>query len=155
MESQIKRDEIQETPLQSTTLQPWEGQPPIRRVPPLSTAPDGGREEKSPHAAAAKGFAQTFGLEIRAAMLMVIVDVMLFSGDLATLGALTPIGVGVAGVLGFIVYKMQVKWYGDDHDSALIKALVVGLLTAIPVPLTPIIAIPGGLIGIVKAVRRK
>jgi hypothetical protein len=109
----------------------------------------------SPQSAASRGLAQTFGLDIRAAILAVIVDLMVFGGDVASLGALLPIAIGVAGVLAFIVYKIQVKWYKDDHDSALIKALIIGLLTAIPVPLTPLIAIPGGLLGIVSAIRRK
>ena len=155
MENQIKPDETQQTVSQSAILQPWNGQPPIRRVTPLAGIPDERHDETSRQTAASNTLVQKFGLHYSAAALTVIVDVMLFTGDLATLGALTPIGVGVAGVLAFIVYKMQVKWYGDDHESALIKALVVGLLTAIPVPLTPIIAIPAGLIGIVKAVRRK
>ena len=62
------------------------------------------------------------------------------------------LGITVAAALGFIVYKIQRKWYNDDHDSAMIKALIVGLLTAIPVPLTPLVAIPAGIIGIVKAI---
>jgi hypothetical protein len=121
----------------------------------LTIRPERGDEQMSRQTVAAKGLAQMFGLDFRAAILTVIVDLMLFAGDVATLGALTPIGVGVAGALAYIVYRMQIKWYGDDHDSALIKAMVVGLLTVIPVPLTPLIAIPGGLIGVVKAIRRK
>jgi hypothetical protein len=31
----------------------------------------------------------------------------------------------------------------------------LGLLTAIPLPLTPFIAVPGGLVGIVRAMTRK
>jgi ParB-like chromosome segregation protein Spo0J len=43
----------------------------------------------------------------------------------------------------------------DDHETALIKALIVGLLTAIPAPLGPFFAIPAGLLGVVNAVRRR
>ena len=57
--------------------------------------------------------------------------------------------------LGFIVYRIQRGNYGDTHDAALTKALIVGLLTAIPVPLTPVVAAPGGLLGIVQAIRRR
>jgi hypothetical protein len=114
-----------------------------------------GRNALSPQTVASRGLAKMFGLDIRASILAVIVDLMVFGGDVASLGALIPVAIGVACVLAFIVYKIQRKWYNDDHDSALIKALIIGLLTAIPVPLTPIVAVPGGIIGIVGALRRK
>jgi hypothetical protein len=104
---------------------------------------------------AVRGLTQTFGLDIRTALLAVLVDMMVFGGDVLSAGALIPLGIAVAGVLGFIAYKIQTRWYGDDHDSALIKALIVGLLTAIPVPLTPIIAVPGGVLGVIGMLRRK
>jgi hypothetical protein len=109
----------------------------------------------SPQTAASRGLAQTFGLDIRAAILAVIVDLMVFGGEVFSLETLLPLGICVASVLAFIVYKIQRKWHQDEHDSALIKALIVGLLTAIPVPLTPIIAVPGGILGIVSTIRRK
>jgi hypothetical protein len=102
-----------------------------------------------------RGFAAAFGLDPRVALLTVVIDSMIFGGDAITLGALIPIGIAVGAVLGFIVYKIQMKWYGDDHDSALIKAMILGLLTSIPAPLGPLFAIPGGLLGIVKALRRR
>ena len=105
--------------------------------------------------AASRGLTQIFGLDIRAAILTVIVDLMVFAGDTFSLEALLPLGIVVAGILGVIVYKIQLHWYKDDRNSALIKAMIVGLLTAIPVPLSPIIAIPGGLIGMTGAIRRK
>ena len=80
---------------------------------------------------------------------------MVFGGDALTLGALIPIGIVVGGVLGFIVYKVQRTWCKDDHENALIKALVVGLLTAIPAPLGPLFAIPSGLLGMVSSLRRR
>jgi Na+-translocating ferredoxin:NAD+ oxidoreductase RnfD subunit len=96
-----------------------------------------------------------FGLHIQAAKLAVLVDLMVFGIDTVSLETLAPLGVVVAAVLGFIVYRIQRKSYGDDHDTALTKALIIGLLTAIPVPLTPLIAIPAGIVGIVKAIRHK
>jgi len=113
--------------------------------------------EKStlPHCTATQTFAQTFGLDYRAAILTLLVDLMVFGGDTLSLGMLIPVGVLVAGVLCFIVYRVQTRWYEDDHDSALIKCLVVGLLTAIPVPLGPLIAVPSGIVGIIKAARRR
>ena len=95
--------------------------------------------------------AQTFGLHPPAAVLAVMVDLLVFGSDTLSGELLLPVGVAVAAVLGFIVYRMQRRWYGDNHDAALIKALTVGLLTAIPVPLTPLLAIPTGVIGVAKA----
>jgi hypothetical protein len=97
------------------------------------------------------GFLQTFGLDVRAAALALIVDNMVFAGALASGGMLLPVAVAAGGVLGFITYKIQRHWYGDGHNSALIKGLIVGLLTAIPVPLTsiPIIG-PAGVLGLLN-----
>ncbi|HEY1685906.1 MAG TPA: hypothetical protein VGG19_14170 [Tepidisphaeraceae bacterium] len=108
-----------------------------------------------PVVAASRGLAQMFGLDPRAAVLTVLIDLMVFGTDTFSLETLLPLGVLIAGVLGFIVYKMQRKWYGDDHDSALIKCLVVSILTAIPIPISPFLAIPAGIVGALKAIRRK
>jgi hypothetical protein len=122
---------------------------------PLSASAGDRLDAPPPQTAASHTFAQTFGLDFRAASLTVLIDLMLVGGDVFSLGLLIPLGVVVAAVHSFIVYKIQTHWYGDDHDSALIKAMIVGLLTAIPVPLAPFIAVPSGIVGIVKAVRRK
>ena len=127
--------------------------PQVVQSPPMPSAPQ--FQAVLPHAAASQGLAQMFGLEIRAAVLTVLVDLMVFAGDTFSAETLLPLGIAVAAALGFVVYKIQRKWYDDDHDSALIKAMMIGILTAIPVPLTPLIAIPGGIVGIVKALRRK
>ena len=108
-----------------------------------------------PDTAASRGLAQMFGLDTRAAILAVLVDLMVFAGDTLSVETLLPLGIAVAAALGVIVYKIQRKWYNDDRDSALIKAMIVGLLTAIPVPLTPLIAIPSGIFGMVKSIRHK
>jgi len=101
------------------------------------------------------GFVQTFGLDVRVAILAVVVDILDFGGELATFGLFYVIVLGSAVVLTYVTYKIQRAWYGDDHDSALIKALIIGLLTAIPVPITGIIAGPGGLLGIIQLLRKK
>ena len=114
------------------------------------------RNVLSPQAAGAyKGLAQMFGLDLRAAVLVILVDLMLVGIDVISFGAFIVMGLVVAGVLGYIVYKIQKQWFGDDHESALIKALIVGLLTAIPAPLTPLVAVPCGILGVVQMVRRR
>jgi hypothetical protein len=149
-----KQEAIKETQLLPPIIQSSNTESAIQPIQPHFET-NGRRDATLPHAAASGGLAQMFGLDIRAALLTVLVDLMVFAEDTISLETLLPLGILVAAVLGFIVYRIQRKWYNDDHDSALIKAMIIGLLTAIPVPLTPLIAIPGGVLGIVKAIRRK
>ena len=93
-------------------------------------------------------FGQIFGLDPRIAFLTLIVDVMLNAGEVATAGLLVPVSICAGIVLGYIVYRAQVTWYGDDRESAKIKAVILGLLTAIPTPLPELLYIPAGLIGL-------
>jgi hypothetical protein len=103
---------------------------------------------------AAHGLGQVFGLDPRAAILTVLVDLLLFGGDILSFGFLVVFGMFVAAALGWIVYRIQRFTYGDDHNAALTKAAIVALLTAIPVPLTPLIAVPGGIIGTLSLLKR-
>ena len=107
------------------------------------------------HAARARGFGQIFGIHPAIAFLTLIVDLMLFGGEVATLGAILPISIGAGCVLGVIAYLAQRKWYGDDKDSAAIKALILAFLTAIPTPLPAILTVPSGIVGLIHNWRRK
>jgi len=102
-----------------------------------------------------KGFSQNFGLDPRIAGLMLIVDLMLNAGDVVSMGLLVPFSVAAGVVLGYITYKAQMNWYGDDKESAKIKAIVVALLTAIPTPLPAILYVPAGILGLLRNARRK
>jgi uncharacterized membrane protein YvlD (DUF360 family) len=93
-------------------------------------------------------FGQLLGLDPRVAFLTLIVDVMLNAGDLVSMGLLLPVSVAAGVVLGYVVYRAQVNWYGDDKESATIKALILGLLTAIPTPIPEILYIPAGILGL-------
>jgi uncharacterized membrane protein YedE/YeeE len=103
------------------------------------------------------GFGQVFGLDPRVAFLTVVVDSMLFGGQIATLGASTLVSVPAGFVLAGITYRIQRHWYRDDRESAIIKALIVGLLTALPTSLPGLLTIPSGIIGLVHLLpwRRK
>ena len=106
-----------------------------------------------------KTFDQIFGIDPRIAFLAFIVDLMLFGTAAATMGItlplLIPLAIAAGIVLGRITYKAQVKWYGDDNDSAMIKAGIVGLLTAIPVGIPAIVWVPSGLLGLIHNARKK
>jgi hypothetical protein len=112
------------------------------------------------HEPAQRGFAQMFGLHPAIAFLTFIVDAMLY-GEEGLAALLTPVTAGgsllvsviisclVGGVLAVITYLAQRKWYGDDRDSARIKALILGFLTALPfpLPLPALLSVPAGLVG--------
>jgi hypothetical protein len=117
-------------------------------------------EYSPPHAhGSSKAFDQIFGIDPRIAFLAFIVDLMLFGTAAATMGItlplLLPLAIAAGIVLGRITYKAQVKWYGDDNDSAMIKAGIVGLLTAIPVGIPAIVWVPSGLLGLIHNARRR
>ena len=129
-------------------LYPQQAYPPAQQQPPAG----------NPHHLVARGFAQFFGLHPAAALLTVIVNTMIFGGagvaailTPATLGgslvALTAVSTVCGIILGIITYLAQKKWYDDDKESAVIKALIVGFLTAIPAGLPGYLVIPSGIIG--------
>jgi hypothetical protein len=99
-------------------------------------------------------FGRLFGLDPRVAVLTLIVDMMLNAGDLATMGLLLPVSILAGIVLGFVVYRAQINWYGDDQESARIKAIILGLLTAIPTPIPEILYLPAGIVGLFHGFRR-
>lgn len=102
------------------------------------------------HEAASLGFAQKFGLHPGMALLTVIVDAMLFGSTLATAGFIIPLTLAVAFGLGIVTFLAQRKWYGDDNESAFIKAFIVAGLTAIPTALPGFLTIPAGVIGLFR-----
>jgi hypothetical protein len=117
--------------------------------------------EEHPEHAQARGFAQAFGLHPAVALLTIAVDLMLFgkdgilyilgapTGGLSVLAALL-ISAPVGAALGFIAYFAQKHWYGDERPSAMIKASMVALLTAIPTSIPGIIYGSFGLVGLFR-----
>jgi hypothetical protein len=96
-----------------------------------------------------------FGLDPRIAFAALIVDMMLNAGDVLSAGLLLPVSIMAGAVLGYVTYRAQINWYGDDPESAKIKAIILGLLTAIPTPLPEILYIPAGVIGMLRSFWRK
>ena len=106
----------------------------------------------NPHQAAARGFERVFGLHPGIAVFTIAVNLMLFgkdglalvfapgTGGLDLLVALA-ISMAAGATVGYVTYLGQQKWYGDDDESAKIKGMITGVLTAIPTGL------PGMLFG--------
>lgn len=114
----------------------------------------GGNPAVIEHSSPERSFAQTVGLAPGTAVLAIGADLLLFGGDLASMGLLVPFSLLAAVALGFVTYKLQRGW-GDGHDEAIVKAVVVALITAIPVPVTPLLAGPAGLVGLIRNLTRK
>jgi hypothetical protein len=106
------------------------------------------------HHAAARGLGQALGLHPIPALTTLAVNAMLFGGTVLSMGALAPVAILVAAVLGYITYRCQRSMYGDSHDAALVKALAVGLITAIPVGLPAFLAVPSAVVGVFHTLRR-
>lgn len=100
-------------------------------------------------------FGRLFGLDPRIAFLALIVDMMLNAGDIVSMGMLLPVSIAAGFVMGYVTYRAQINWYGDDPESAKIKAIILGLLTAIPTPIPEILYIPAGVVGLVRGFWRK
>jgi hypothetical protein len=107
----------------------------------------------TPQHMAARGFAQSLGLHPGMALLTIIVDAMLFGGDLATAWFILPLTLAVSFGLGIATFMAQKKWYGDDNESAFIKAFIVAGLTAIPTSLPGFLCIPAGIVGLFRKER--
>jgi len=99
-----------------------------------------------------RGFGNIFGLHPAVSFFTIAVNLMLFGKDGLALVLAAPtaggdipiallISVAVGALAGYVTYLGQMKWYADDHESAKIKALITGVLTAIPTGL------PGMLFG--------
>ena len=104
----------------------------------------------NPHQVAARGFAQSFGLLPGAAIVTVGADIMLHGAAVVSAGLLIPFSILGGVMLGYITYKWQMKEYGDDSETAKIKALIVAFLTAIPSPLPYMLFIPAGIVGMFR-----
>lgn len=98
----------------------------------------------------ARGFAQKFGLHPGMAALTLAVDSMLFAGELASAGLGVILSVPVSAAVGLLTYRAQLRWFGDDADSAAIKGGCVALLTAIPSALPCWLYLPAGFIGLLR-----
>jgi len=82
-----------------------------------------------------------FGLSSTATTLVVLVDVVLSAPD-SFIGGGTLISCTVATLLALVVFILQ-KFAGDNFKTSCKKAIISGVLTAIPFPLTALLSVFG------------
>jgi len=104
--------------------------------------------------ASSPGFGQ-WGLHPGVALLVLVLNMMLFGATVGTAGLAYPAVFTSAVALGFITYFAQMRWYGDDSTNAAIKAGIAFLITAIPVAIPAFLTVPAGLVGLMHTLRRK
>lgn len=98
---------------------------------------------------------QTFGLHPLAALGLFVIDWMLFGEEMATAGVGWLISLPVGVVLALVTFLIQKHSYRDATMPALCKALLVGVLTAIPAPLSSFGLLPMAAFGAIKVLSPK
>lgn len=95
-------------------------------------------------------FCQFFGLNPIVALMMIVLDVMLFgTGGLA---ASWPISIPIGIVATIICVLIQKNAMREQWGLAIGKGLFVGLLTAIPTPIPSLLTATGGAFGTVALI---
>src|SRR5215475_16035888 len=102
-----------------------------------------------------KLFARTVGLHPLTALGLFIVDWMLFGEEVATGGVGWLISLPIGVMLGLVAYIIQRRSYKDEAGPAAAKALLVGLLTAIPAPLSSFGILPLAAFGAIRVLSRR
>ena len=100
-------------------------------------------------------FCSKFGLHPLTALGLFAVDWMLFGEEVATGGAGWLVSLPVGVVLGLIAILIQKHSYKDETAPAVAKGLLVGLLTAIPAPLSSFGILPMAAFGLVRVLFSK
>ncbi len=93
-------------------------------------------------------FTQKYGIHPLTAMGMFAVDSMLFVGEGLSGGVTWPLSVAVAAVFGCAAFLIQRSLSRDDDQSALGKAVLLALLTAIPTALPAAVMLPSAALGV-------
>jgi hypothetical protein len=97
-----------------------------------------------------KYFAKAFGLHPLTAILLLVVDWMLFGEEVATAGVGWVLSIPIGILLGIIAVLIQRKLFKEESKPAIAKGLVVAVLTAIPAPLSSLGLLPLAAFGAVK-----
>lgn len=78
---------------------------------------------------------------------MFAVDWMLFAAETGTIAVSWPVSIGVAAALTIPCVLVQRYSYSDEWGLAIGKALMVGVLTAVPTSLPSLVPLAGGVVG--------
>jgi hypothetical protein len=97
-----------------------------------------------------KYLSKTFGLHPLTAIVLLVVDWMLFGEEVATGGIGWVISLPVGVLLGLAAVLIQKRFYKDESRPAIAKGFVVALLTAIPAPLSSLGLLPLAAFGAVR-----
>lgn len=97
-----------------------------------------------------KYLSKTFGLHPLTALLLFVVDWMLFGEEVATGGIGWVLSLPIGILLGLVAIQIQKRIYNDDQKPAMAKGLVVALLTAIPAPLSSLGLLPLAAFGAIR-----
>ena len=102
-----------------------------------------------------KLFSRTVGLHPLTALGLFLVDWVLFGEEIATGGVGWVISLPVGVILGLAAIIIQRYAYRDEAVPAMMKGFVVGLLTAIPAPLSSMGIIPLAAFGAITLICSK
>lgn len=94
---------------------------------------------------------QTFGLHPIVGFSLFAVDTALFTSEVLTVEATWALTVPLGLALTIPAILLQKRLYGDGWAAAVGKGLLVGVLTAIPLPLASLTTFAGGVIGAGKS----
>lgn len=97
-----------------------------------------------------KDLSKTFGLHPLTAIVLFVVDWMLFGEEVATGGIGWVISLPVGVLLGLAAVMIQKHFYKEETRPAVAKGFVVALLTAIPAPLSTLGLLPLAAFGAVR-----
>jgi len=97
-----------------------------------------------------KSFSQAFGLHPVTAIGLLVVDWLLFGEEVATGGVGWVLSLPIGVLLGLVATTIQRNSYRDEKRTAIAKGFVVGLLTAIPAPLSSLGLLPLAAFGAIK-----
>jgi hypothetical protein len=90
---------------------------------------------------------QTFGLHPLVGFSLFAVDTALFTSEVLTVEATWALTIPIGLALIIPSVLLQRRLYGDRWRAAIGKGLLVGVLTAIPLPLASLMTFAGGVIG--------
>jgi len=96
-------------------------------------------------------FCQTFGLHPLVGFSLFSIDTLLFTSEVATFEATWALTIPIGLALAVFAIVLQKKLYGDSWRAALGKGSIVGVMTAIPLPIASLTTLLGGVIGVGKS----